>query len=86
VLVVKAGARDVNQSNAHRRRERDATREERRLWRGLIRRDPRLTAADRQILAAAEKLGDGCVVLDAETLSLLAHPDAVLDELGDGAR
>jgi hypothetical protein len=51
-------------------------------------RDPRLTPGERMILAAAEKLaGDnGRVVLDAETLSLLAHPDVVLELGVDGAR
>jgi hypothetical protein len=52
----------------------------------MRRRDPRLTPADRQVLAAAEKLADnGCFRLDAETTSLLADPRMVL-ELEDGAR
>ena len=65
---------------------RVVSRDERRLRMAKRRRDPRLTPADRQVLAAAEKLADnGCFRLDAETTSLLADPRMVL-ELEDGAR
>jgi hypothetical protein len=52
-------------------------------------RDPRLTASERMVLLAAEKLADDDdrVVLDDETLSLLQHPEGVLgyDEDGDSS-
>jgi hypothetical protein len=55
-------------------------RAERRAWRRHVLHDPRLTATDRMVLLAAEKLADtdGCFTLDDETMSLLQHPRVVL--------
>jgi len=55
-------------------------RAERHAWRRrYLLRDPRLTEHDRMLLHAAEKLGGGRLVLDADTISLLQHPEIVLE-------